>query len=86
MLENTLVFGNPAKTLALVFEILLPHFWLRSVYSIFKLTMKTPIDQSAGIVRENNLITTSSRHGKLRIITSMENPTMEALGRHTQMA
>ena len=50
-------------------------FWLRSVYSIFKLTARIPIDQSAGRVWENNLLATLMRHGRLRIIsiTSMEN-------------
>ena len=33
--------------------------WLRLVYPIFKLTGRTPIDQSAGKVRENKSLATS---------------------------
>ena len=59
-------------------------FWLRSVFSIFKLTARTPIDQTAGKVWANNLLTSSTWqtedyffNGKFWLKTL--NPTMEAL-------
>ena len=61
-------------------------FWLRSVYSIFKLTARTPIDQSDRKVWANNSLATSLStwqtedyyfNGKFYLKTL--NPTMEAL-------